>query len=351
MENTFRNCIYQGKNLFRDFGFLFWSLIYPLILASFFHMAFSGIMHINPEDIDVGIKAENPVAHVLEGIEILNIHKIDDDRITEKLDNEEIYAFIDNDLNLSVTKSGINQAIIKEIIEQIKQVQKLNRPVEDYNFDIDYISNKNQQSNPMIVIFYSMIAMFSTYGISAGIETISLVQANLSNLGARINVTPLKKYNFLLSGIIVALLLNLLSNGILIIFIKYILKIELFSEAKYSSIFIVLGNLFGVALGIFIGASNKKKDDIKILIAVATTLILAFFAGMMGPWTKITLDKHVPIINKLNPISIITNNLYRINLLENTKNMGQGILLLSLYSVILASLSYIFLRGRNYDSI
>ena len=175
MMNIFRDCIYQGKNLFRDFGFLFWSLIYPLVLAFFFHMAFSGIMNINPEDINVGIKAENPIAHVLEGIEILNVHKIDDDQITEKLDNEEIYAFIDNDLNLSVTKSGINQAIIKEIIEQIKQVQKLNRPMQDYNFDIDYISNKNQKSNPLIVIFYSMIAMFSTYGISAGIDRKSVV--------------------------------------------------------------------------------------------------------------------------------------------------------------------------------
>ena len=38
-----------------------------------------------------------------------------------------------------VKKSGINQTIIKEIIEQIKQMEKLNRPIENYDFSVDYI--------------------------------------------------------------------------------------------------------------------------------------------------------------------------------------------------------------------
>ena len=351
MRNLFRNCLYQGKNLFRDFGFSFWSLAYPLILSVFFYLSFSGMMNIELENINLGIEKGNRIGYILEEIEILNIHNISQDQAIEKLNNDEIHGFIDEDLNLMVKKSGINQTIIKEIIEQIKQMERLNRPIGNYDFEVDYILDRNQNANPIIVTFYSLIAMVSTYGVFAGIVTVILIQANLTDIGARLSITPLKKYNFLIAGFIVALTLNLFANGVLFIFIKYALKIQLFNEIKYSSIFVILGNVFGTALGIFIGASNKRSHNVKTLMAVATTLILSFLSGMMGPHIKVMLDKNIPILGRINPIAIISNNLYRINLLESTKSVKEGILILSLYSILLVFSSYIFLRRRNYDSI
>ena len=55
--------------------------------------------------------------------------------------------------------------------------------------------------------------------------------------------------------------------------------------------------------------------------------------------------------NKINPIAIMTNNLYRINLLDNTSNLKFDILILMSYSIILIFSSYIFLRRRQFDSI
>ncbi|WP_352404682.1 ABC transporter permease [Sporanaerobacter acetigenes] len=351
MKRLFRNCVYQGKNLFRDFGFLFWSLIYPLIMAVFFYTAFNGMLDRELEIINVGIESGNPILYVLEEIDFINIHEITDDEIVEKLDNGEIDGYIDEDLNLAVKESGINQTIIKEIIGQIKQMKKLNRPIEKYDFSVNYILGRNQKANSLVIVFYSLIAMVSTYGVFAGIEVVNLIQANLSNIGARINITPLKKSKFLLSGVIVALLLNLFANSILLIFIKYVLKLNLFSEIKYSAILIIMGNLFGVALGVFIGSSNKKSDSVKIIMAITITLFLSFASGMMNPQIKVMIDEKAPILGKINPISIITNNLYRINLLNSTKSVGEGILILSLYCVALMFTSYIFLRGKNYDSI
>lgn len=193
--------------------------------------------------------------------------------------------------------------------------------------------------------------MVSTYGIFSGIEIVKLIQANMSNIGARINVTPLKKHEFLLAGIVVALILNLFANGILLIFIKYALRLNLFTETKYSTILILMGNLFGIALGIFIGVSNKKNEGVKNAMALAITLFLSFISGMIGPDIKVMIDKSVPILSRINPISIITNNLYRINLLGSTKSAREGILILSFYCIALIFTSYIFLRRKNYDSI
>ena len=72
---------------------------------------------------------------------------------------------------------------------------------------------------------------------------------------------------------------------------------------------------------------------------------------MIGPKIKILIDQYVPILGRLNPIALISNNLYRLNLLGYTEGITKGIALLSLYSVILLLLSYVFLRGKSYDGI
>ncbi|NLM97928.1 MAG: ABC transporter permease, partial [Halanaerobiaceae bacterium] len=227
----------------------------------------------------------------------------------------------------------------------------MNRPLTAIDLSVDYLADRNQEASNIVLVFYAIIAMFSLYGIFAGIETVSLLQANLSYVGIRINVTPLKKGNFLLAGIIVALILNLLSNVILLIFISCVLKIPLFSELLYSAIIIIMGNLLGVALGVFIGASNKKSNDTKTLMGIVITLVLSFFSGMMGPDIKVFIDQKLPVLARLNPISIISNSLYRINLLGSTRNIREGFMVLSLYCMVLILASYIFLRRKKYDSV
>ena len=351
MKSLFRNCIYQGKNLFREKNLLFWTLIYPIIMAVFFYTGFSGIINVELEKIQVGIDSNNPIIFILDDIDLLNINKMTEDEGNTKLQNEEIHGFIDKDLNLLVGKSGINQSIIKEILDQIKQAGKLNRPMENLDFSKDYVLDRNQNANGIIIIFYSLIGMVSTYGLFSGIETVSLIQANLTNLGKRLNSTPLKKSEFLMAGIIVSLTLNLLANGLLVLFIQYALKVNLLTEIKYSLIFIILGNIFGVALGVFIGVSNKQSANVKVLISLMITLFSSFISGMMAPNVKVLIDKNMSIVGRLNPISIMTNNLYRINLLEITEGVREGIIVLSIYSLILIAISYVFLRRKTYDSI
>lgn len=351
MKAILRNCIYQGKNLFRDFGFLFWTLLYPLILVTFFYTAFLGITNIEYDNINVGLEKDNSVSAFFETIDIVNVIEVKKEEVNEKLEEGFIDGFIDKNLNIAVSDSGMNQTIIKEVLEEIKQRNALNISFEDLDFTVDYIVGGEQEANGILVIFYSLIAMVSAYGIFAGTEIVSLVQGNLTNIGARLNTTSLKKRNFLISGVIVALTLNMLSNGILLLFMKFILKMNLFTEIKYSLIFIILGNLFGISLGLFVGASNKQSVGVKTMISIMIMLFLSFLSGLMSPDIKVMIDKKFPTLDKINPVSAISSNLYRINLLKNTKGIGNGMLLLIFYSILLLLGSYLFLRRQNYDSV
>lgn len=351
MKDIMRNIFYQGKNMFRDFGFTFWGLLYPIILATFFYITFSGITDIQLEQINVGVTNDNYFLSVLEDIEILNVIEVEESEVGDKLESEEIDGFIKSDLNVIVAKSGLSQTVIKGIADQIIQTLSLGQSIENIDFNVNYISGKTQETKGILVIFYSLIAMVSTYGVFPGIETVNLSQANLSNIGARINITPIKKSTLLMSGMVVGLLINIGSNILLLIYLQYILKLELFTNFWYSIIFILLGNIFGISLGLLIGSSNKKSPGVKTMISIVFTLFLSFLAGLMSPDIKVLIDQKAPIISKLNPISILTNSLYRINLLENTNNLTGGMVLLVTYSLILLSISFLFLRRSQYDSI
>jgi len=351
MKQLIRNSIYQGKNMFRDITFTFWGLIYPIILAGFFYIAFSGITNAELETINIGIDKGNPVVSILEQIEVVNVVMIEESEVATSLESEIIDGFIKADFNIIVDKSGLNQTVIKGISDQILQTISLGQSIVNLDFSVDYLKNTRQQANGILVIFYSLIAMVSTYGVFPGIEAVALSKANLSNLGARINITPLKKSTLLISGMIVGLLINIVSNILLIFFLQYVLKLNLFTNLAYSSIFIILGNVFGISLGLFIGSSNKKSAVVKTMISIMVTLFLSFLSGLMSPDMKVLIEKNVPLLSRLNPIAIITNSLYKINLLENTKNLSQGMILLAVYSLILMSISYLFLRRNQYDSI
>lgn len=337
--------------MFRDMSFTFWGLMYPIILAGFFYVAFSGLIDIKIEAINIGIEKENQIYHILENIEILNVVEVHENNIEENLKSGRIDGYIGENLNLVVDGSGLNQTIIKGVLDQIIQTIALDEPIQNLDFEINYLSGKTQMSNAMLIIFYSLIAMVSTYGVFTGIETVNTAQANLTDIGARISTTPIKKSTFLISGVIVGLSINIFANILLLLFLQFVLKMNLFRNIWHSSIFILLGNIFGVSLGIFIGSSNKKSPGAKVMFSIVITLFLSFLSGMMSPEIKILIDKNAPILSKINPISIITNSLYKINLLGNTKNLSQGAILLALYSLLLIITSYFFLRGDQYDSI
>lgn len=351
MKDLWRNSIYQGKNTLRDISFTFWGLAYPIILASFFYIAFSGLTDVELQTINVGIERGNQIEYILEDIELLNIVEVSKEDISKSLESEDIDGYINEDLSLQVNRSGLDQTIIKSILDQIKQTMALNEPMENLDFEVDYLMGKNQKANGILVAFYSLIAMVSTYGVFAGITAVELIQANLSNLGARISTTPMKKSSFLISGLLIGLLINMSSNVLLLLFLNYVLKLDLIRNLAYSSIFIFLGNTFGISLGLFIGSSNKQSSGFKVMLSIAATLFLSFLSGMVSVDIKILIDKNLPILAKINPIAIITNSLYRINLLENTRDLTGGIILLSIYSLVLLGTSYIFLRGKQYDSI
>lgn len=91
--------------MFRDMSFTFWGLLYPIIVATFFYVAFSGITNAELETINIGIEKGNPVASILEEIDVVNVIMLEENLAASSLESETIDGYIKEDLNIIVNKS------------------------------------------------------------------------------------------------------------------------------------------------------------------------------------------------------------------------------------------------------
>ena len=66
---------------------------------------------------------------------------------------------------------------------------------------------------------------------------------------------------------------------------------------------------------------------------------------------KYIIDKNVPIINKLNPASMITDGFYSLYYYDTLDRYLFNIASLLIFSIVMILISYFGLRRQKYDSI
>ena len=92
-------------------------------------------------------------------------------------------------------------------------------------------------------------------------------------------------------------------------------------------------------------------DNVKTGIIIAITMLGCFLSGMMGITMKYIIDKNIPIINKLNPASMITDGFYSLYYYDTLDRYIFDIGSLLIFAFVLIAISYISLRRQKYDSI
>ena len=76
-----------------------------------------------------------------------------------------------------------------------------------------------------------------------------------------------------------------------------------------------------------------------------------FLSGMMGITMKYIIDTNIPILNKINPASMITDGFYALYYYDTFDRYFFNVISLALFSIIMIVISYMSLRRQKYDSI
>ncbi|MDI9460801.1 MAG: ABC transporter permease [Saccharofermentanales bacterium] len=351
MKNLRLNIKYIFLETVRDKGAIFWLIAFPILLSTFFFLAFQKLDAPELTTIKVAAGQDNPYYQILETIEVLDLEQMDEEAARTELEAENLVAYIKADGSLLIKKSGVQVSIIKGIMDQIVQMQKLQLPPERYDFTAVYTKDEAINLSSMQYFMYTLIGMISIYSYFTAVTSFSTYQANISTLGARLSVSPLSKGTVVITSAVVSLLFCFLSNIIALVYIQLVLGVTLVSNFAPTILILFAASLFGVAFGAIISTSNKLQLDGKVGLGTTVTLILSFFTGMMNPQVKHFVEDKLPLLARFNPVTIVNDALVSVNVLAETSRIYLPLVRLVALSLLLFLISMIWIGRRSYDSI
>lgn len=385
------NFKYSLKILLRNKALLFWTFIFPIILGTFFNMAFSNIEKeesLNIIDIaivdshfyqdnDIYKKAFTYLSDKNNKGRLFNTVVTDLDNAKKLLTDNKITGYLLfslDDVRIVVFKNGINETILKYVVDEIESqkvvssnlikkeimnnsgevnysdlINKINDLLSDNQVKLNNISNKNLSYT--MVEFYTLIAMATLYGSLIAMTATNKAIANVSNVGMRSSVAPIKKSTMLLGGFLASYIVQVIGLSLLFIYTIFVLKVDYGNNFLAVVLLSLAGSLVGLSLGVAVATQIKSSEGTKTGIIIAITMFWSYLSGMMGISTKYLFDKNLPFLNKLNPANMITDGFYSLYYYGVGNRFEKDVISLIIFSVMLFLVSLISLRRQKYDSI
>ncbi len=368
------------KVLLRNKEVIFWTLVFPIALATFFNLSLSNMATVESfELIPIAIvendeydknfsfqtamtdvsQGEDPLFHTTltteeEAIKLLEDSKIDG------------YIILNPSVELIVKESGINQNIIKSFSDTYMQLTSSANYILSSNPRVaqDFYNSLTEwktytketpltssEPNNLLSYFYVLIAMSCFYGSTFGNNEIMYIQANLSTLAARINIAPVHKLKIFFASMTASVLIHFAELLILLVYLVFVLNIDFGTKTGLVLLSTFIGSITGISFGAFISAFSKKDENTKTGILIGITMLCSFLAGMMYQNMKYIIARNVPLLSYLNPVNLLTDAFYSLYYYDTLKRYTLNMALLILFIAIFWAATYKLIRRRKYASI
>ena len=270
------NFKYSLKILFRNKSLIFWTFIFPIILGTFFKLAFKDIENneaFHPFDIAViesndfnnneifkeAIKSVSKSDNKLFNVKYVS--KSDANKLLEDKKVTGYLEFIDNDVNIKINDNGIYETILKFFVDEVNSKKNIinlsiNEEVSKGNYDIDNITSnildklnsevniKNISRSNLsytMIEYYTLIAMAALYGGILSMYIINKSMPNLSDVGKRSSIAPVKKSDLILSGLLASIIVQFVGLIILFLYTIFVLNINYDSNIWYIVLLAIVG--------------------------------------------------------------------------------------------------------------
>lgn len=380
------NYKYVLKILLRTKSMLFWLLVFPLALSTLFYMAFSNLEEegvfkvvdvaiIEDKKIDNNLIYKEALKNLSSGKDkIFNIKYLDKEAALKKLDDKKVVAIIDMmNKDIHVKTNGYDQTIVKSVIDQIYEIEEsfnvivntymtqgvipnpefYSNIANDLTMQKDWLNDISvKKAHPIVLSYYTVLAMTASYGATLGLFVINIFNANKSKEGARMEIAPLHKFKLLASAYLASFTVLAAILIIAYSYLAYVLKVDFGDVAVLKILFLLFsGGLAGLSSGMMIGSAIRKNMDVQIGITISLTMFLSVLAGMMSFVIKRIVDKSLPIINRFNPVNLISDGFYALYYFDNLDRYYSNIINLFIISIVTMTIAYFYIRRQRYDSI
>ncbi|HWT27045.1 MAG TPA: ABC transporter permease [Mobilitalea sp.] len=377
--NGFKLYITRLKCLFRNRENIFWSYMFPILLASCFYFAFTNVWSASDfKTVSVAYDSQGATqdplkeamtqAKVSNGTPIFSIIDCPESEAKELLKNGKIEAYIvgSSDPALYIKQNGMNQTIIKDFLDSYRRMSATvstvikenpnamqNGLMKDVTKFNSYINEKANTNKPdaILIYYYALIAYACIFSANWGLDEVVNIQADQSCRGARLNVSPVNKMKLFLCNILAAFTAHIISILLLLGYMRYVLKIEFGDKLVYILITCISGSIAGIMIGAAVGIYVKKSKEVKEAVLTLIVLGGGFLSGLMFADIKYYIAQHIPVLRYINPVTLVSDALYSLYYYDTYERFILNISLLYAITILLGLLSYIGIRRKNYASI
>lgn len=373
----------QLKLILKNRVLLFWIMIFPIALSTFLKLAIGNAYNYDSyKTIDLAVveSDEYPegLLDLLEEIEysdsrpMFKVTKTDVDKATSLLDDGAVSGYLsidDNEMTLTIKSSGMSQTIIKAVIDQYLRTSssimtimiasggtadpaELAQQISNQQNYLHEVDRGLAEVDLIAIYFYAIIGMAVLYGGFLGTNEIQTIQANLSAEGARVSVSPMKRFKLLMIKMGSANLLHFIGILLLIAYLNIVLDVVLASNIALVLLISLVASITGVWFGAFTAISLRKASiGVKIAITSTTGVLGGMLAGMMSPVIKYWVNNNFPYINYINPANLINEGLYSLYYYPTTERYFFNLIMLVVIAAVFIVGTLLIFRRDNYESI
>lgn len=386
----FHNSKYTMLSMFRLKVTLFWTLAFPLLLATFMYMAFGNLFEKDEmfKTINVAVvepENDDTLMSVLESLDVnhtdsasksddssnsfsdlINMKLMDSSAAKKALNDKKVTGIIyTEDASLVVDENSYNATILESILTQYKQqkdvftnIAKTNPAaldtaiagLSDTTSEYKEISLSSGNQDEYTNYFYAVFAMSCLFASFSAVTATNRLLANTSSLGMRKSLVPASKNTLIFSEYISLLIIHF---AVELIALVYMTLLGVDFGNKYPAIILTLffGCMIGLSIGVIIGAIPKLTEGSKIGISVGIGMVLSVLADLCANGIKDMIEHRLPIANRLNPACLISDCFYSLNVYDSYDRFFRNISIMAVESVILLIIAFALLRRKKYASI
>lgn len=395
-----RDFLYTIKIMVRGKVTIFWTLVFPLLLATFMYMAFGNIYEQDEmfRNIKVAVVTEdesaNGLNYMLDALSdgddaLLAATRMSENDAEKALADDEVEGIIyTDDVRLIVAESSVNASILETVLSEYKQyehaimdiykdgtelegdmsadgngIQQYMAGISDMNNMSELVTKLSEQrsyytekastegsQNIYNNYFYAIFAMSCLFASLSSIGMMNNLQANVSATGKRKNVSPQRKMTFVLAEFAALLLIHFAVEVVSYIYMSCI-GVDFGDRVWEILLTLFVGCFIGLALGVIAGAIPKLKEGTKIGIVLGISMVMSIMSDLCINGLKYEIQQHAPIINKLNPAALISDSFYALNVYSDHKVFTGNILIMTVEAVVLITVGIIMVRRNRYASV
>ena len=373
------NFKYELKMVLRQREFIMWLMLFPIVLGTLFKVAFGSIYSNNDmfKSIPVAVvkTSDNIVLdEIFKGLSegedaTLTITYTDEETAKELLFDGKVSGIIvsGDGASLQVAGKGIKQSFLDEIVSRCNMyqtvigqaiatgdMQKVQDVAKELSKEVDACRDVSPSAdNPDVYVqyFYNLIAMVAICGSLTGLHVATSSQANQSELGARKNCSPTPKFKHLSAAMLGSCVAQGVSMVLCVTFLRFVLQINFGGNLFLVYAAAVLSGCLGVALGFFGGSIGRLKYEVKSAILLSCSMVLCFLSGLMMGNIKGVLAEKAPWVNRFNPVAIISDSFYCLNMYSDYRRFITKVIGMVIYTALFVVLGVWFSRRKKYASL